>query len=155
MQKNRLAKLLTEEDRIDSTDGSLPAISKFTIDQITNVHQTIEAGLLHYAPHLFSQHPYDPLVEIAKLAINTQDDNLKFKCHSKLAEYKYPQVRSIEINAKEDKDINITIEIAGYARQDAPIEIEPEDIEIVEPDPQQSYVDSVLSQANKKQNSLD
>lgn len=144
MNKNRLAKLLLEEDRISSQNNQ--EISKFGLEQITNIHKTIEQGLLRYAPHLFSEmDPYDPLVEIAKLSLNSQDDNLKFKCHSKLAEYKYPQVKSIEINAKEDKEVRISIEIAGYAQgPTSSTDTEPEDIEMVDETEQQSYVEKVL-----------
>ena len=170
MPKNRLLQILEDDDKVSAPNsGTSPvsAISKFGVEQILNIHNTIETGLNKWEPNLFPKdNPYDPLVAIAKLAFSTDDDNLKFKCHSKLAEYKYPQVRSLEINAKEDKEIHISIEIAGYARShpdsetrsgsNGPdIEIEPEDIEIEEVDERQSYVESVLGQANKKVNSLD
>ena len=166
MPKNRLLQILQEDEKL-TADGSTGAVSKFGVEQILNIHNTIETGLNRWEPNLFPKdNPYDPLVAIAKLAFSTDDDNLKFKCHSKLAEYKYPQVRSLEINAKEDKEIHISIEIAGYARShpdsetrsgsNGPdIEIEPEEIEIEEVDERESYVESVLGQANKKVNSLD
>lgn len=150
MSRNKLADLLLNNSTVSTqpeTGESLP-ISKFGLDQIINVHETIQAGLSRYDPTAFGQQPYDPLVEIAKLAYNTEDDNLKFNCHKLLASYKYPSIRSLEIRGKEDREIHVTIDIAGYAKGNA-VEIEPEDIETEDLDPDTEKYDYLTNVLNK------
>jgi hypothetical protein len=151
MAKNKLAKLLLEDQSVDSPTGESTGISKFSVEKITDLHSDLLTKLHSWD----GRKDYNPLYEIAKLADTTDNDDLRFKCHSRLADYLYPQLRSLEINAKQDKEININVNIAGYA-QGKPLEIEVEDIEIEDPDPEEkpyNYVDSVLKKT-KDEDSL-
>lgn len=151
MARNKLAQLLLEHDTLEHENESQSNISKFGLEQITNIHETIAQGLYKYDPNRYPlDAPYDPLVEIAKLGITSLDENIQFKCHSKLAEYKYPQVKGIEISAKADREIKVSIHLADYAKADT-IEIEPEDIEADEPteSEERDYVQRVLGTGKK------
>lgn len=122
MAKNRLAKLLLEDQVADA--GGTHEVTKFGVEQITNVSEFVEKELKRWDTSI---ELYDPLVEIAKLARMSSDENMQFKCHSFLAQYKYPQIRSLEIQNKVDKEVKITVTLAGYARANEVI-IPPEDI---------------------------
>lgn len=148
MPRNALTKRLLEEDIIE-TDSM--AVSKFGVEQITNVYEALENGVAKYT----GNHGYNPLLEIAKLGFRTDNEDLAFKCHAKLAEFLHPQVKSIEINAKEDKEVKITVQLAGYAQTSPTDYVEPEDIEtegeVLEEKPH-DYTDMVLGAKNKDLN---
>ncbi len=124
MAKNRLAKLLLEDTVAERSNGK--SITKFGIDNITNVHEMLSQRLYEWDNNIVD---YDPLFEIAKLGVMTEDDNLKFKCHTELARFKYPQIRSLEIQNKEDREVTITVQLADYA-QPRTIEVEAEEVEV-------------------------
>jgi hypothetical protein len=73
---------------------------------------------------------YNPLLELAKVAMSPEEDAvLRVRCSSEIAQYMFPKVRSLEIKSTEDKNINVNITIAGYARSQPAIEIEAEELE--------------------------
>lgn len=149
MAKNRLAKLLLEEHSVQTQNG---AVTSFGLDQIINVRGELNKRLFNFDE---SMGDYDPLFEIAKLGRMTDDEDLAFKCHSKLADYMYPQVKSLEIQAKEDREVTVTVQIAGYAQQ-KPVEVEAEEIETEGDldDEKPDYVQYVLEQAIKEKKQL-
>jgi hypothetical protein len=63
---------------------------------------------------------YDPLIEIAKIAIRAagEDDGgqLSLRAHTELAHHMYPQIGRVEIKTQEDKRIDINIHIADCAK---------------------------------------
>jgi len=87
----------------------------------------IIAGLRKWDPTL---EDYNPLVEIAKLGLNDNNDtSTQLRAHTEIAHHMYPQIGRVEIHNQEDKKIDITIQIADFAKGDT-VEIEPEDIEV-------------------------
>jgi len=145
MPRNKLAKLLLENQSTEVSNGQ--HVNTFGIEQIIDVQKMLSDRLHEWDETVTN---YDPLFEIAKLALCTDNEDLKFKCHARLAEHLYPTVKSLEIQAKQDKEIRITVEIAGYAKQDQEI-IDITDIEsegdLDEDRP--SYTEYVLEQAGK------
>lgn len=125
MPRNKLAKLLLEDQTSLSSTGQ--HVNTFSIDAIIDIQQELSARLHDWDDTVNN---YNPLFEIAKLALATDNEDLKFKCHSRLADHFYPQVKSLEIQSKQDKEIRITVEIAGYANTGHPINVTPEDIAV-------------------------
>lgn len=125
MPRNKLAKLLLEDQTSLSSTGQ--HVNTFSIDAIIDIQQELSARLHDWDDTVNN---YNPLFEIAKLALATDNEDLKFKCHSRLADHLYPQVKSLEIQSKQDKEIRITVEIAGYANTGRPVEISPDDIAV-------------------------
>ncbi len=67
---------------------------------------------------------YNPLVAMAIIA---NDDKVSLKTradlHTRIAEFIYPKVRTLDFSNPEGKKMKITIEIEGYAQKDQkPIE---------------------------------
>lgn len=146
MPRNKLAKLLLEDQSSVSSTGQ--HVNTFSIDQIINVQNQLSERLHSWDE---SVNDYNPLFEIAKLALATDNEDLKFKCHSRLADHFYPQVKSLEIQSKQDKEIRITVEIAGYAKsvKDA---IDIEDIEVegdLDEDEPHDLTEYILEQTSK------
>jgi len=112
MPRNKLAKLLLENDQAIQTDNG-SSLSQFGLESITNIAKFLKDRISRWNPDISD---YDPLFEIAKIAYLTTDERLAFNCHQTLASYQYPQIRSLEVQAKEDKEIRIKVELAGYAR---------------------------------------
>jgi hypothetical protein len=128
MPRNKLAKLLLEDQSTESSTGQ--HVNTFGVDQIISIQSMLSHRLTEWDS---SVQNYDPLFEIAKLALVTDNEDLRFKCHSRLADHLYPTVKALEIQSKQDKDIRITVEIAGYA-QSKSIDIKDEDITDILPD---------------------
>lgn len=146
MPRNKLAKLLLEDQSSVSSTGQ--HVNTFSIDAIINVQHELSERL-----HTWDEtvNNYNPLFEIAKLALATDNEDLKFKCHSRLADHFYPQVKSLEIQSKQDKEIRITVEIAGYASAKH-TEIEIEDVEVegdIDEDEPHDLTEYILEQTSK------
>lgn len=126
MGRTKLAKLLLEDSTIDAGEHKASA---FGVEQVLNVRKYLQERLSNWdASHPMTR-DYDPLLEIAKLATLVDDVGLQFKCHQLLAGYMYPQVRSLEIQAKQDREITFNINIAGYAKATQDVETTAEHIE--------------------------
>ena len=125
MARNKLAKLLLEDQSTTSSTGQ--HVNTFSIDTIIDIQSQLSERLHSWDPTVSD---YNPLFEIAKLALVTDNEDLRFKCHSRLADHLYPQVKSLEIQSKQDKEIRISVEIAGYARASQPESLDIEDVEI-------------------------
>jgi len=152
MPRNKLAKLLLGDEKAAPESS----ITKFGLENITNLSHFLKQRVNNLGVN-----DYDPLYEIAKIAILTDKDDLRFRCHQELAKYVYPQIRSLEIQAKEDKEINIKVSLAGYAsskdirEEESTADDEVEDIEtegdlVPEEDKKFDYQDFVLKQASEK-----
>ena len=126
MPRNKLAKLLLEDQSTESSSGQ--HVNTFGVDQIIDIQSILSQRLHEWDPTV---NDYNPLFEIAKLALATDNEDLRFKCHSRLADHLYPTVKALEIQSKQDKDIRITVEIAGYAKA-AVIDAVAEEIEDIE-----------------------
>lgn len=134
MARNKLAKLLLEDQ--SSTTSTGQHVNTFSIDTIIDIQSQLSQRLHNWDPTVLD---YNPLFEIAKLALVTDNEDLRFKCHSRLADHLYPQVKSLEIQSKQDRDIRISVEIAGYAQSHRSLEsdldssvitdIQPEDVD--------------------------
>lgn len=147
MPRNKLAKLLLEDQSSVSSSGQ--HVNTFSIDQIINVQNQLSERLHDWDATV---NDYNPLFEIAKLALATDNEDLKFKCHSRLADHFYPQVKSLEIQSKQDKEIRISVEIAGYAKSKT-VEIEAEDIEVegdIDEEEPKDLTEWILEQTAKK-----
>lgn len=147
MARNKLAKLLLEDTTIETESGA--HANSFGIEQIMNVRGYLQNRLARHDVHLAD---YDPLFEIAKLAARTDDDSLIFKCHSKLADYMYPQIRSLEVQAKQDREVVVKIEIAGYARS-TQVETEAEEIDVegdIDDEGAPNYLEMALEGESKR-----
>lgn len=128
MPRNKLAKLLLEDQTTESTSGQ--HVNTFGVDQIIDIQQELSSRLHEWDGTVNN---YNPLFEIAKLALCTDNEDLRFKCHARLADHLYPQVKSLEIQSKQDRDIKITVSIAGYAQQhrmDDVIDVVPEEVDV-------------------------
>ena len=133
MPRNKLAKLLLEDQSTEVKNGQ--HVNTFGVEQIIDIQHMLSSRLSEWDESVIN---YDPLFEIAKLALCTDNEDLRFKCHSRLADHLYPTVKSLEIQSKQDKDIRITVEIAGYARS----KIGSEDVEDIEVESIQSEGDA-------------
>lgn len=127
MPRNKLAKLLLEDQSLVSSSGQ--HVNTYNVEQIVDIQAELSRRLHEWDPLV---NDYNPLFEIAKLALATDNEDLRFKCHSRLADHLYPQVKSLEIQSKQDRDIKITVEIAGYAKGAGPsvVEVEAEELEV-------------------------
>ena len=114
----------------------------------SDLHSLILTGLQKWDPCI---EEYDPLIEIAKIGMSAESESDKLRAHTTIASYMYPQIGRVEVHNKEDKNINIKIEIADYAKESI-LEIEPEDIEIegeIEAEKPRDYTDFVLKSLPK------
>jgi|SRR5215469_2395501 len=150
MPRSKLAKLLLEEQsQVETGTDNAYNITKFGVEQLTNLMSTLQDQLHTWDPNLTN---YNPLFEIAKIAFLSDSEAIKLKAHSEIAKYGYPQVRSLEVQAKQDKNITLKIELADYARSrtldSAEIEeIEAEDVDEAGRDAMESYNEMVMRQA--------
>jgi hypothetical protein len=127
MPRNKLAKLLLEDQSTESSSGQ--HVNTFGVDQIINIQEELNRRLHEWDQSVGN---YNPLFEIAKLALCTDSEDLRFKCHARLADHLYPQVKSLEIQSKQDREVKISIEIAGYAKAQKDVELSSEDIQEIE-----------------------
>lgn len=151
MPRNKLTRLLLEDNTADS-NGASTGLTKIGIEQISDLSGYLKTQIALYDPRINN---YDPLLEIAKIASLTDKEDLQFRCHQEIAKYMYPQIRSLEIQAKEDKEIKISVHLAGYARNAKQANEDVEDIETEDIDESSEheagvdYTDYVLKKSNK------
>ena len=81
MPRNKLAKLLLEDQSTESSTGQ--HVNTYNIDQIISIQAELSQRLHTWDPTV---NDYNPLFEIAKLALTTDNEDLRFKCHSRLAD---------------------------------------------------------------------
>jgi len=152
MPRNKLAKLLLEEqNEVANPESNQFNITKFGVEQITNLMSNLQDQIRTWSPEITS---YNPLFEIAKIAFMSDNEAIKLKAHSEIAKYGFPQVRSLEVQSKQDNNITFKIELADYARSHTldPADIEElqvEDIDEDSRDAMESYNEMVMKQAVK------
>lgn len=63
----------------------------------------------------------DPIEGLAKLAVSTENEDIKFKCYKELAQYVAPKLRAIELKAENPNNIGIAerIERAKKRREES------------------------------------
>jgi hypothetical protein len=63
----------------------------------------------------FDKTEYDPLIELAKIAINPGNKlETRLSAHSEIASYRYPKLRSMEVALPPGSEGRITIEITHF-----------------------------------------
>jgi len=136
MARNKLAQLLIDSATAETEDVT---VSAFGVEQITGVRSYLLSRLRQYDGTL----DYDPLFEIAKIGLRTDNEKLAVHCHNIVANHFYPTVKALDINTKVDKEVNIRIELADYARPVA-VEVEAEELEVDEENEREDYETSIM-----------
>lgn len=129
MARSKLARMLLENQSVQPESSNISGLTKLGIEHITNVSAFLKEKLRNWDKGIDD---YDSLFEIAKIAYLTDKEDIQLRCHMELARYQYPQIRSLEIQSKEDKEVRISVHLADYAQSNetTATPVEAEDIEI-------------------------
>lgn len=105
--------------RPSKTDSMLTTLST---ESMENRFRRLQDELRKYAEGIglsaSTVDEYDPLIELGKLAVNPGTPlPLRLQCHSEIAQYRYPKLKSMEIALPAGSDAKITIEITHYAKR--------------------------------------
>jgi hypothetical protein len=94
-------------------DGVLTTVKQ---DSVHEVFARLQHELRAYVEDLglvFQE--YNPLVAMAQMAVNpATPPELRLRCHSEVASYLYPKLKSMEIGVPPGTEAKITIEITSY-----------------------------------------
>lgn len=105
--------------RPTKNDSMVTTLSTETMEQrFTRLQKEVR----HYAKTIgntdFDKVEYDPLLEMAKLAVNPgTPTDIRVRCHSEVAAYRYPKLKSMEIALPAGSEGKITIEITHFGAE--------------------------------------
>jgi hypothetical protein len=96
------------------TDGTLLPAKQETVQDL---FARLQAELRAYMDDLGlpMTKEYNPLVALAQMAVNpATPPELRLRCHSEVASYLYPKLKSMEIGIPPGTEAKLTIEITSY-----------------------------------------